>query len=151
MFVSSTDPTSTRTKAGNNGCTSTKKCGTCQGDCDSDADCFSGLKCFQRSHSSVLVPGCKKFGITDDGVNDDGHATDYCYNPGSLVNKGVNGCTNAAKCGKCQGDCDSDAQCATGLKCYQRNDQKAVTGCDPGGSGDTTGYDYCYGESWHRV
>ena len=81
--MSSTDPTSTRTKAGNNGCTSTKKCGTCQGDCDSDADCFSGLKCFQRSHSSVLVPGCKKFGITDDGVNDDGHATDYCYKPGA--------------------------------------------------------------------
>ena len=141
------DPAKTRTKPGNDGCSSTKRCNTCQGDCDSDADCASGLKCFQRSKTSTLVPGCAKFGTHDDGKNPDGHATDYCYNPGSLVSKGVNGCSAGNKCARCEGDCDSDDQCTAGLKCYQRNTKKAVTGCDPGGSGDTSGFDYCFDPS----
>ena len=29
----------------------------CQGDCDSDSDCASGLRCFQR-YSYIAVPGC---------------------------------------------------------------------------------------------
>ena len=66
------------------------------------------------------------------------------YNPGSLVSRGVNGCTAGKPCPKCAGDCDSDTECATGLKCYQRNNKKKITGCFGGGSGDTKGYDYCY-------
>ena len=66
------------------------------------------------------------------------------YNPGSMVNKGVSGCKSSAPCSKCQGDCDSDAECTGQLKCYQRNNKKKITGCTPGGAGDTNGYDYCY-------
>ena len=123
---------------GGSGCTPKKKCTTCQGDCDSDADCQSGLKCFQRNTATVLVPGCGKGGHGDQAQ------TDYCYHPGALVTKGINGCTTSNKCSKCQGDCDSDADCRTGLKCYQRNDKRKITGCFAGGNGDVKGWDFCY-------
>lgn len=51
----------------------------------------------------------------------------------------------------CEGDCDSDADCAEGLHCFQRShpDSPAgidtpVPGCDSGGSGDAEGGDYCF-------
>ena len=44
---------------------------------------------------------------------------------------------------KCQGDCDEDAHCATGLKCFQRNNGEKVPGCLAGGEGDIAHYDYC--------
>jgi hypothetical protein len=46
---------------------------SCEGDCDSDSDCASGLKCLQRN-GGEKVPGC-------DG--NDGSRTDYCYSPSS--------------------------------------------------------------------
>merc|ERR1719215_313964 len=57
---------------GGSGCTSSSKCGRCQGDCDRDSDCDAGLFCFQRDSSSQVVPGCKAGGIGDVG------AYDYC-------------------------------------------------------------------------
>jgi hypothetical protein len=47
--------------------------GACEGDCDYDSDCKTGLKCWQRSSSSSLVPGCKKGGSGDISYYD------YCY------------------------------------------------------------------------
>jgi hypothetical protein len=41
----------------------------------------------------------------------------------------------------CTGDCDSDAQCATGLACFQRSNYETVPGCTGAGS---RGADYCY-------
>jgi hypothetical protein len=42
--------------------------------------------------------------------------------------------------GLCEGDCDSDAECAPGLKCMQRTGDEAVPGCSgPGNPGE----DYC--------
>ena len=43
--------------------------------------------------------------------------------------------------GRCEGDCDSDSQCISGLKCFQRNGYEKIPGCS--GSG-TRGWDYCY-------
>lgn len=45
---------------------------------------------------------------------------------------------------RCQGDCDTDSDCASGLKCFQRNGGEAVPGCD-GKDGSRT--DYCYSTS----
>jgi len=42
----------------------------------------------------------------------------------------------------CRGECDSDAQCAAGLKCFQRSNGEAIPGCTGSGSGKT--WDYCY-------
>ena len=42
---------------GASGCTSSKTCGECEGDCDQDSDCKIGFECFQRN-GKLKVPGC---------------------------------------------------------------------------------------------
>merc|ERR1719160_2441701 len=61
---------------GGDGCTSSKKCGACEGDCDKDSHCQSGLKCFQRKASSTIVPGCASTGYVKGRTDHD-----YCYDP----------------------------------------------------------------------
>ena len=41
----------------------------------------------------------------------------------------------------CTGECDSDAQCAAGLQCFQRSYGEAIPGCSGPGGGDD--WDYC--------
>jgi len=43
------------------GCTASKKCAIGGGDCDSDADCYSGQACFQREQGEQ-VPGVASWG-----------------------------------------------------------------------------------------
>ena len=62
----------------------TKLC-ACEGDCDSDADCAAGLKCYQRDSSSDVPPGCQAGGAGDKGTHD------YCYDPAAPP---VNPCSN---------------------------------------------------------
>jgi hypothetical protein len=46
----------------------------CEGDCDKDSDCVSGLVCFQKkSGGTGVVPGCSGTDTT---------ANDYCIDPG---------------------------------------------------------------------
>jgi len=116
---------------GGSGCTSSKKCEACQGDCDSDSDCIGRLKCFQRENGEQ-VPGCAKGGPKN---------YDFCYDPQTIQNKGGSGCTSGKKCEACQGDCDNDSDCKSGLKCFQREKGEQVPGCNEGGPKD---YDFCY-------
>eukprot|EP01047_Picozoa_sp_COSAG01_P032317 COSAG01_NODE_2328_length_7893_cov_2.389017_2_plen_1888_part_00 len=122
---------------GANGCTAFKKCGQCAGDCDRDTDCKPGLKCWQRNNK-VAAHGCVAGGAGD--VN----AWDYCYSPSAMHSKGTSGCRSNAKCDKCQGDCDTDTDCKTGLKCFQRNTLTVVPGCKTGTTMDVRDWDYCY-------
>ena len=48
-------------------------CRECRGDCDSDADCEDGLKCFQRVSDGPVPPGCTGAQVLSDN--------DYCYDP----------------------------------------------------------------------
>merc|ERR1712139_753429 len=83
----------------------------CQGDCDNDSHCDTGLKCFQRM-GYTTVPGC-----TGKGVNHH----DYCItDPNALKDFGVSAHTKG-KLKLCEGDCDSDGHCATGLNCFRRS------------------------------
>ncbi|GKY96987.1 hypothetical protein MPSEU_000657600 [Mayamaea pseudoterrestris] len=131
--------------------------GVCQGDCDSDSECATGLKCFQRSGTQA-VPGCSGASKYS--------GTDFCYDPkSSSSNGGTSGGTSgggtssgnlpqvstkgnnknpssAFPLGKCQGDCDSDDDCQPGLVCYQRVARESVPGCS-GGTSDSTANDYC--------
>jgi hypothetical protein len=125
---------------GVSGCSASKKCSVCQGDCDSDNDCKAGLQCFQRDDATI-IHGCMK------GGTGDVKTYDYCYNPTLKVHFGVNGCTAAKKCGQCQGDCDRDTDCKKGLRCWQRNNKVPAHGCKSGGKGDVNGWDYCYSPS----
>ena len=61
-----------------------------------------------------------------------------------MQNLGGSGCTAKKKCSECRGDCDSDKDCQTGLKCHQRNNKMKVPGCKSGGKGDANTYDFCY-------
>jgi len=53
------------------------------------------------------------------------------------------GCTSGKKCSTCEGDCDYDHDCKTGLRCYHRSGTPAVPPCRGGGAGDISSYDYC--------
>ena len=113
----------------------------CRGDCDSDDHCAGGLKCAQRNaHESV--PGCK-------GTSPEG-GIDICYDPNFGTNSGCEkdealrggdwSRHQSATIQRCEGDCDEDSHCATGLVCHQRDSHEAVKGCT--GSG-ISGMDYC--------
>jgi hypothetical protein len=136
----------------------------CQGDCDKDSECKSGLKCFFRSNN-YPIPGCTGDKKSWSGV-------DFCYKPlvpvtvpapvpvpqpvhppvpvpqpvhpvptkGTLTLKGNNGAAGILDF--CQGDCDSDDDCKSGLTCFQRKGDQTVPGC----TGDRTewyGIDFC--------
>jgi len=61
-------------------CNKDSKCDKCRGDCDTDDDCESTLKCFQRSSSNSdhqnQVPGC--YIEHENSIND---SMDFCYDP----------------------------------------------------------------------
>ena len=103
----------------------------CQGDCDSDRDCAPGLKCYERSGNEP-VPGC---------TGKARRAYDYCI-PKETFLKHV-GVDPRRKLQKCEGDCDSDRDCAAGLKCYQRG-AGTRNGSVPGCAGrPKSHWDYC--------
>ena len=52
---------------------------------------------------------------------------------------GANGC-GAGGCDVCEGDCDSNADCKTGLFCFKRDGFAPVPGCPGDGVGN---WDYC--------
>jgi predicted DNA-binding transcriptional regulator len=130
------------------GCSNTKPCAMCEGDCDSDKQCTAPLKCFQRN-GNQRVPGC-----SNRGNSKKTKSVDFCYdatagnNMGmkhhNLVNKGISGCTRTKRCGLCQGDCDSDLDCAPSLKCFQRNGLQPVPGCNMVKRGNRRGFDFCF-------
>jgi hypothetical protein len=149
--------TTTLNVVGNNGLPSTVfPLQKCQGDCDHDTDCQSGLKCFQRDPgNSSNVPGCQ-------GDVDVKSTNDYCFDPsdghasgdkvpttssGSLLALvGNNGSPSKVfPLSKCQGDCDKDSDCAGNLQCFNRDPSATIVpGCN-GKPVDST--DYCYDPS----
>lgn len=117
-------------------CSSSNKCDACEGDCGDGSHCRPGLVCFQRNNFEA-VPGCKGTGK---------RGTDYCYkDPNSDGRKFLTTVQNKdcgeGECGECEGDCDDDSDCQTGLKCFQRRWMKSVPGCL--GKGEVR-KDYCY-------
>ena len=105
--------------------------GVCQGECDNDSDCQPGLRCLDRSGTDP-VPGCS---------GDPERGKDYCYQP-SLEIVGDNGePSKDYPLSVCQGDCDDDSECDTGLTCRFREGGEEVPGCL---GNDDSGKDYCY-------
>ena len=58
----------------------------------------------------------------------------------NLVNFGGSGKANMLAC---EGDCDSDSDCAGSLKCFQRSNREAVPGC-ANNADVPASYDFCY-------
>ncbi len=131
---------------------SSKKLGECEGDCDSDEDCEEGLYCFFKDSDTTYVPGCS---------GSDTSRTDYCTkrtetspsfsrplpilfvfpeNPPDISNLPLQ---------RCQGDCDSDSDCAEGLVCYQRPPHRTtIPGCE---GISTTRTDFCVDLDWRNA
>merc|ERR1711962_1570721 len=93
-------------------CSSTNKCGEGEGDCDNDNECQSGLVC-GKDNCQSFIPGANS-------------QADCCVKPAVATN--CNGSTSAwsccsanSKCGHGEGDCDSDNECQSGLKCGKDN------------------------------
>ena len=101
----------------------------CEGDCDNDLQCAKGLVCFQRN-GFTPVPGCNGLGRKN---------YDYCIEK-PLKDYGADAHNKRRPLQLCEGDCDSDSQCASGLKCFQRSGFTRVPGCSGNGKNH---YDYC--------
>ena len=68
--------------------------------------------------------------------------TRTCAEPDSLIVLGGGNDNGAVNLTACTGECDSDAQCAAGLRCFQRSNGETIPGCfGPGGGRN---WDYCY-------
>lgn len=72
-------------------CSSSCRCTEGQGDCDSNADCASGLIC-----------------------PPDGDGSEVCMRPSTSCS---DRCSSSCPCTEGKGDCDSNADCASGLVC----------------------------------
>ena len=119
------------------------KLGKCQGDCVNDASCQDGLECYTRI-GFIDIPGCNGKGVED--VN-------YCYKKSDttppVLSRPTSGSAASPALGslnKCEGQCDNDNECATGLKCFHRKGEMAtmpVPGCGADAS-SFPGTGYCY-------
>lgn len=56
---------------------------------------------------------------------------------------GNDGSFSSFPLGLCQGECDTDEDCAEGLMCFQREPNESVPGCQDGGPGFGSRGDYC--------
>ena len=81
-------------------CSSSSPCSEFEGDCDSDAQCASGLECVHEVGAD--------YGFASN--------VDMCMSS-ALVNGDYDYCSSSSPCSEFEGDCDSDAQCASGLEC----------------------------------
>ena len=82
-----------------NYCTAIHHCGIDEGDCDSNDECQSGLRC--GSNNCLISLGFD-------------NETDCCYNIEDF-------CTTIDPCGIDEGDCDSHDECQGGLGCGSNN------------------------------
>ena len=108
----------------------------CQGDCDSDADC-QALACPASGGRGAAQARAAPADV---------RRRDYCRCR-RVAPPAPNIGSNPLAFGsgplfECQGDCDNDDDCKTGLKCFQRDGYDAVPGCGEAGQGKK-GWDYC--------
>ncbi|CAJ1937011.1 unnamed protein product [Cylindrotheca closterium] len=104
----------------------------CQGNCNRDQDCDEGLMCMERIEGNLHdVPGCS-------GKVEDFQSINFCIVK-TLTRLRE---TNRFPLGLCEGDCDSDVDCNTGMICFQRNSFEPVPQCF-GGENDESQTDYC--------
>ena len=89
-------------------------------------------------------------------VCDDSQSGLYCNSTSTrhelekrpVVNTNINGCGSAG-CSACEGDCDSDSECAGNLVCFERtSSSQTVPGCESTGYQTVTApgddWDYCH-------
>jgi hypothetical protein len=94
--------------------------------------------------ATVLNTNAKKLGTNNAGLTNNvamnkgflGELTDFGLTPETYP------------LGACEGDCDSDDHCSSGLVCFQRDGNTAVPGCS--GNGETNN-DYCVADPAKQI
>jgi hypothetical protein len=116
----------------------------CEGDCNSDNDCSGDWLCWQRDNREK-IPGCMYLLY-------DTNSYDYCYNPSVKGDREILDKDRVGRIelyspahtmiggARCEGQCESDADCRGKLICFVRGDTRAVPGCK--GTG-VSGWNYC--------
>ena len=116
----------------------------CEGDCNSDNDCSGDWLCWQRNNREK-IPGCMYLLY-------DTNSYDYCYNPSVKGDREILDKDRVGRIelyspahtmvggARCEGQCESDADCRGKLICFVRGDTRAVPGCK--GTG-VSGWNYC--------
>ncbi|CAB9527248.1 expressed unknown protein [Seminavis robusta] len=134
--ISNPSPPSARASARNGG-----SMGLCDGDCDGDSDCQNGLVCFQRSRGDPIPPECPSLNRgtqIDVCVPAPTQAAPAPTPAAPAPTPAAPAPTPAAPAptpsgpamGVCQGDCNTDSDCQSGLICYQRNSGEPIPqGC----------------------
>ena len=134
-------------------CSEEDPCGRCEGHCFNDGDCEGDLVCFQKDEGLPdvdAVPGC---------TGQDLSRADWCTTkeaiakaseaPSSspstmpteleiipLVKPSRKDCSPSDPCGRCEGHCKRDTDCASGLICFFKDRCEEGVDCVPGCSGD---------------
>ena len=112
-----------------NYCQQSHPCGAGEGDCDTNAECESGLVCIKNrgatfgyaNNVSVCAPPSCQNSVQDGdetGVDCGGSCGD-CKRPADYTPGHNHYCSPAYPCDAGLGDCDIDADCATGLECLK--------------------------------
>lgn len=148
--------------------------GLCEGDCDTNAECRGDLVCFQRN-AGDNVPGCsltssQRSSRADFCVVARQSGTPRPPTPAAspvrppapvaspvaavrapTSSGGTTavyvGNDNVSNLGLCQGDCDTNQDCAPGLRCHQRSRGQAAPGCNLGQSLMNSDNDFCVRET----
>lgn len=105
-------------------CTPTSKCSLWEGGCKTDNDCLPGMTCGTSPIANFL------------GWDPNLQICD-CTNDCTPTNNNWDCCTPDCPCAQWEGDCDTDADCRTGLTCF------ANVGALWGG-GTSPSLDMCY-------
>ena len=122
----------------------------CQGDCATDADCQPGLRCFVRNGDGP-VPNCNgnpRFGVDYCVLAEDWEAEyklewepNYPPRPRERPYSWIDDTErNSNNLDLCQGDCETDADCEPGLRCFLRAGHGPVPNCN---GSPRFGVDYC--------
>ena len=108
-------------------CTRNSPCRACEArDCDSDQECATGLLCADAHEAELTAIGLDPRKAYCDR-NRGRWNWELCYDPKKLD------CKVGSKCTECEArDCDTDAECGTGLLCADAHKTELATaGFDP--------------------
>jgi hypothetical protein len=117
-------------------CSTSQKCGLCEGHCQNDFECQGDLICFRKGGRGHVVPGC---------VGIDKSNTDWCTYPNATSSVSLfpktRDCSASRPCGRCEGHCQNSLECQGSLVCFQGGGRgKYVPGCD---GWDKSNTDWC--------
>lgn len=115
------------------------------GSCSAASQSFCTIAADAQGRGSTCTTGC--FDTSYVGISCASMPASMlhtCQDPGTNDTTLLSGGNDnaATDLEACRGECDDDAQCASGLACFQRDSGEPIPGCH--GAGGDRHWDYCY-------